>query len=72
MMLDWQEVIVTIILLGCAVLIGRKIYLFFGKIKKKENPCDNCISGCELKRQLDEKRKNCASSDSKPTKKCCG
>ena len=69
---NWQEILVAIILLGCAILIGRKTYLFFRRVQKKENPCDGCVSGCDLKRQLDAKRKECASSTAKPSKQCCG
>lgn len=72
MMLGWQEIVVAAIVLGCIILIGRKFFLFLRKIAKKDNPCDSCVSGCELKRQLDEKRKGCGVSMTRPTKKCCG
>ena len=72
MTINWQEIIVAVILILCGFLIGRKTFLFFRKVQKKENPCDGCITGCELKRQLDEKRRECGTRKPKSTKKCCG
>ncbi len=68
----WQEIVVAVILVCCIALIGRNIFHFFKKVKKKGNPCESCVSGCDLKRQLDKKRQECASKTLPPKKKCCG
>ena len=70
MMWGWQEYIVALILLVCVILITRQVYVFFRTAKKKENPCASCVSGCDLKRQLDKKRSECSSKPDKTIKKC--
>ena len=49
MMNSWQEWVVALLLLLCAVRIGMSIYSFFHRVKENDNPCDSCASGCELK-----------------------
>ena len=56
MMNSWQEWVVALLLLLCAVRIGMSIYSFFHRVKENGNPCDSCASGCELKNLYDKKR----------------
>ena len=70
-MSNWQTWLVAFILLLCAVRIIQSIYAFFRRAKEKSNPCDTCISGCELKDLLDKKRTECASVQKDAKKKCC-
>lgn len=69
---NWQEWIVGLLLLLCAVRIGMSIYSFFRRTKENSNPCENCASGCELKRLYDEKRTDCSKDQKKKKKSCCG
>lgn len=32
---------------------------FFRRTRENKNPCDSCVSGCELKDMLEKKRKEC-------------
>lgn len=68
-MINWQHWTVAILLFLCFVWIGRKFYLFFYRIKDKDNPCENCATGCELKQLMDEKRLKCNSSSTETNKK---
>ena len=52
MMNSWQEWVVALLLLLCAVRIGMSIYSFFHRVKENGNPCDSCASGCELKNYM--------------------
>ena len=54
MMNSWQEWVVALLLLLCAVRIGMSIYSFFHRVKENGNPCDSCASGCELKNLYDK------------------
>ena len=42
MMNSWQEWVVALLLLLCAVRIGMSIYSFFHRVKENGNPCDSC------------------------------
>ena len=53
MMNSWQEWVVALLLLLCAVRIGMSIYSFSHRVKENGNPCDSCASGCELKNLYD-------------------
>ena len=58
MMNSWQEWVVALLLLLCAVRIGMSIYSFFHRVKENGNPCDSCASGCELKNLYDKSNHN--------------
>lgn len=34
-------------------------YFFFRRTRENQNPCDSCVSGCELKDMMDKKRGEC-------------
>lgn len=69
---SWQEWVVALLLLLCAVRIGKGIYVFFHRMKKNNNPCENCASGCELKDLYNKKRATCSDVRKKEKKSCCG
>lgn len=71
-MSNWQEWVVGLLLLLCAVRIGQNIYLFFRRAKEKKDPCANCPTSCELKQLYDKKRTECSAERKNPQKKCCG
>lgn len=72
MMNSWQEWVVALLLLLCAVRIGKGIYVFFSRMEKNNSPCDNCASGCELKDLYRRKQRDCAKERKKKKKSCCG
>ena len=72
MMNSWQEWVVALLLLLCAVRIGMSIYSFSHRVKENGNPCDSCASGCELKNLYDKKRAECSGVTKKKKKSCCG
>lgn len=71
-MSNWQEWVVGLLLLLCAVRIGQNIYAFFRRTKEKKNPCANCATGCELKQLYDKKRNKCSEERKDTKKKRCG
>ena len=68
---NWQEWVVGVLLLLCAVRIGMSVYSFFHRSKENSSPCDSCASGCELKKLYDEKRAECGKATKKKKKSCC-
>ena len=71
-MMNWQQWVVAILLLLCIVRIGWGIYAFFRRTKENGNPCANCVTGCDLKRLMDEKREECSATKKEKKKNCCG
>lgn len=71
-MMNWQQWVVAFLLLLCAVRIGWSIYAFFRRTQKNGNPCAGCVTGCDLKRLMDEKRAECATKKKEKKKNCCG
>ena len=71
-MSNWQEWVVGIVVVACLLYVLLGIYRFFCKVRKKDNPCASCISGCELKHLLEQKKEECRKSKSASKKKCCG
>ena len=67
-----QEIIVVIIVFICIFYAGQYIKGYFKRVAKGDNPCEGCVSGCELKRQLDKKKKECNQNHKKTKKNCCG
>lgn len=72
MMNSWQEWVVALLLLLCAVRIGMSIYSFFHQVKENGNPCGNCISRCELGSLCGKERAECSGIAKKKKKSCCG
>ena len=50
----------------------RGIYLFFRRTRESENPCDSCVSGCDLKDMMEKKRQECGVKKKSTKKNCCG
>lgn len=71
-MSHWQEWVVALLLLCCLYWIGRRIRMFFRRMNEKNNPCANCVTGCDIKRLYDEKRLACGKNQKISKKKCCG
>lgn len=69
--MSWQEIIVAIIGLVCLLIVVRHVWSFFRPSRKPGNPCANCSAGCDLKRMLEEKQRECALKDKNESKKCC-
>lgn len=64
----WQEWVVGLILVICAIQIVRIIYAFVKGAKKGDNPCANCASGCDLKHLYEEKKNICEQKTQKGEK----
>ena len=71
-MMNRQQWVVAILLLLCIVRIGWGIYAFFRRTRENGNPCANCVTGCDLKRLMDEKRAECSATKKEKKKNCCG
>lgn len=71
-MSHWQEWAVGILVILCVFRIVRSILIFFRRADKNENPCDSCVSGCELKELKSKKPVNCPQKEKKRKKNCCG
>ncbi|MBQ8501765.1 MAG: hypothetical protein IJ494_05635 [Bacteroides sp.] len=71
--MNWQELIVVILLLYCAFRMGKGIYTFYRKAKAADgNPCEHCTCDCEIKRLYDKKRQHCSTERKQTKKSCCG
>ena len=42
------------------------------RIGESENPCDSCVSGCDLKDMMEKKRQECGVKKKSTKKNCCG
>ena len=49
-MINWQEWVVGVLVVLCIARIIYGIFLFFRRTRENKNPCDSCVSGCELKK----------------------
>lgn len=56
---NWQEWVVGVLVVLCIVRLVYGIYTFFRRTRDSGNPCDSCVSGCELKDMMEKKRKEC-------------
>lgn len=71
-MINWQEWAVGLLVVLCIARVIYGIILFFRRARKRENPCDSCVSGCELKDMMEKKRKACGAEKKNKKKNCCG
>ncbi len=69
---NWQEWAVGILIVFCVARIVYGIYLFFHRTEVSENPCDTCVTGCELKDMMQKKRNECGAKNKSTKKNCCG
>ena len=56
---NWQEWVVGVLVVLCIARVVYGIFLFFRRTRENQNPCDSCVSGCELKDMMEKKRREC-------------
>ena len=69
---NWQEWVVGVLVVLCIARLVYGIYTFFRRTRDSGNPCDSCVSGCELKDMIEKKRKECGVKKKSTKKNCCG
>ena len=52
---NWQEWVVGVLIVLCIARVIYGIYIFFRRTRESANPCDSCVSGCELKDMMEKK-----------------
>lgn len=62
---NWQEWIVGVLVVLCIARLVYGIYTFFRRTRDSGNPCDSCVSGCELKDMMEKKRKRMKTNNDK-------
>ena len=45
---NWQDWVVGVLVVLCIARVIYGIFLFFRRMRENQNPCDSCVSGCEL------------------------
>lgn len=50
--MNWQSIIVYVVLVLCALFVALKLRKFFSKKRKRASKCENCDYDCELKERL--------------------
>lgn len=71
-MSNWQQWVVGVLVVLCFARVIYGAYLFFHRSSKNENPCNSCVSGCDLKDMMEKKRKECSVKKKSTKKNCCG
>ena len=56
---NWQDWVVGVLVVLCIARVIYGIFRFFRRTRENQNPCDSCVSGCELKDMMDKKRGEC-------------
>ena len=69
---NWQEWVVGVLIVLCIARVIYGIYVFFRRTRESANPCDSCVSGCELKDVMEKKRNECSVKKKSTKKNCCG
>lgn len=59
-----QEIIVIAIVFFCVNYIGVRLLNYFRSAKNNDTPCTRC-SGCDLRRIMNQKEKECKEKSSK-------
>ena len=54
---NWQEWVVGVLVVLCIARVVYGIFLFFRRTRENQNPCDSCVSGCELKDMMEKKER---------------
>lgn len=67
-----QEIIVIAVVCFCMFYAVRRLFIFFKGSANGKNPCENCPSGCELQKMLEEKKQECTKNKKYHKKNCCG
>ena len=45
---NWQDWVVGVLVVLCIARVIYGIFRFFRRTRENQNPCDSCVSGCEL------------------------
>ena len=69
---NWQECVGGVLIVLCIARVIFGIYLFFRRTSESENPCDCCVSGCDLNDMMEKKRQECGVKKKSTKKNCCG
>ena len=69
---NWQEWVVGVLVVLCIARVIYGIFRFFRRTRENQNPCDSCVSGCELKDMMEKKRRECDVKKKSTKKNCCG
>ena len=69
---NWQDWVVGVLVVLCIARVIYGIFRFFRRTRENQNPCDSCVSGCELKDMIDKKRGECDVKKKSTKKNCCG
>ena len=69
---NWQDWVVGVLVVLCIARVIYGIFRFFRRTRENQNPCDSCVSGCEIKDMMDKKRGECDVKKKSTKKKCCG
>lgn len=70
--MSWQEWIVALLVVLCVLRIVYGLYRFFRRSRANDNPCANCVSGCELKDMMQKRQQECRDRQKSKKKNCCG
>lgn len=66
-----QSIIVITVVIACILYAGIRMAKFFRSVSKGGNPCENCATGCDLRRMMDEKQRECTKNNRNNKKNCC-
>lgn len=69
--MNLQDILVIVIVIVCILYAGIRMTKYFRSVRKGDNPCENCVSGCDLRRMMNEKQKECSKNNRKSNKNCC-
>ncbi len=67
-----QEIIIYVILSACVLWVGKRIHKSIKQMKEDDDPCAHCASGCDPKRMMEAKRRQCKDKSREKKKSCCG
>ena len=56
---NWQDWVVGVLVYSALPASYMEYFVFFVVTRENQNPCDSCVSGCELKDMIDKKRGEC-------------
>lgn len=71
-MSNWQNWAVGVLVALCIARVVYGMVLFFRRTQESRNPCDSCVSGCELKDMMGKHCEKCGTKKKNAKKNCCG
>lgn len=69
---NWQEWVVGMLIVLCLCRMVHGAFIFFCRAKENKNPCDTCVSSCELKGMIGKKCEGDKVKKKSTKKKYCG